>query len=268
MTPGPLIAAGAHAPLAPHDYSSTCWWCGGVADSREHRHKASDLRREFGRPEYEAGDVIISRSEDHPEVLLPGPNSKVAKFSNNFCARCNNERSQPFDRAYDTFIEWFLANEEAVERTGVVPLDEIFDDYTIGSFNVLRYFGKHIGCRIADNGFTVPGTLHSFLDRGEEPAGFVFSFEINEDLAGVTATMRQNPQNGTGFLALGPVAAQITRSNGYADELTSWWSYHGLQVNWEWKTEYPRSWTNLLGPVAEFPVGDPVHSPEGASSRD
>jgi hypothetical protein len=80
----------------------------GVADSREHRHKASDLRREFGRAEYQARDVILARSDGRPEELLRGPNASVAKFSNNFCARCNNERSQPFDRAYDTFIEWFL----------------------------------------------------------------------------------------------------------------------------------------------------------------
>jgi hypothetical protein len=256
MSKGPPIVPGAHAPLAPHDYSGTCWWCGSVADSREHRHKASDLRREFGRPEYEAGDVILSRSEGRPEVLLPGPNAKVAKFSTNFCSRCNNERSQPFDRAYDTFIEWFLANEGDVERTGSVPLQEIFDDYGIGSLDVLRYFGKHVGCRIADNDFTVPGTLRAFLDRGEEPAGFVFWFEINEDLAPVTATMRQNPQDGTGFLGLGPVAAEVARDDGYAEELTSWWSYHGRQVIWEWKTQYPRSWTNLLGPVAQFPVYD------------
>lgn len=59
----------------------------------------------------------------------------------------------------------------------------------------------------------------------------------NEDLAGVMATMRQNPQHGTGFLGLGPVSAQLARENGHPDEITSWWSYHRLQKIWEWKTE-------------------------------
>jgi hypothetical protein len=27
-------------------------------------------------------------------------------------------------------------------------------------------------------------------------------------------------------------------------------------VFWEWSMDYPRSWTNLLGPVAEFPLVD------------
>jgi hypothetical protein len=257
MSPGPLIAAGAHPPLRPHDYSGTCWWCGGGADSCEHRHKASDLRREFGRDEYDARDVILSRSHGRPEVLVPGPNAKAAKFSNNFCARCNNERSQPFDRAYDKFVEWFLAHEAEVEQTGVVPLNEIFEDYELGSYQLLSYFAKHIGNRIADCGFTVPASLRGFLDRGEEPVGFAFSFEINADLANVVAIMRENPQHGTGFLGLGPVATQLIRDTGHVDEITSWWSYHGLQMIWQWKTAYPRSWTNLLGPVAEFPVDHP-----------
>jgi hypothetical protein len=47
-------------------------------------------------------------------------------------------------------------NEREVERTGIVPLDEIFDNYQLGSFNVLRDFGKHAGCRIADVGFQCP----------------------------------------------------------------------------------------------------------------
>jgi hypothetical protein len=51
--------------------------------------------------------------------LLPGPNSEVAKFSNNFCARCSTERSQPFDRAYDTVIEWFLRQKFCVGVTAV-----------------------------------------------------------------------------------------------------------------------------------------------------
>ena len=42
---------------------------------------------------------------------------------------CLHERSQPFDRAYDHFIEWLLANERAVEDSGLIPLAEIFDDW-------------------------------------------------------------------------------------------------------------------------------------------
>jgi hypothetical protein len=255
MSNGPEIQIGAHQPLLPHDYEGTCWWCGGVADSREHRHKASDLRREFSMAEYQAGDVILRRSEERPAIDLRGPNAKVAKFGSNFCARCNNERSQPFDLAYDRFIEWFLANEEELEKTGLVPLHEIFDDWRTGQHLVTCYYAKHAGCRIADVGFRVPDSLGDFLDGREEPAGFAFNFELSGFLAGLNAILKESPtEHGTsGNLAVGQVNGQLTREEGHAVELVSWSSYHALQVFWEWSCDYPRSWTNLLGPVAEFP---------------
>lgn len=253
---GPAIASSSHAPLSRHNYSHTCWWCGAPADSREHRYKASDLRREFEAAEYKAGDVIRWLGSGQ-EVVLRGPNAGSVKFSTTLCAACNNTRSQPFDRAYDVFIKWFLANEQRVEQTGIVPLHEIFTNYPTGSVDVLRYFGKHVGCRIAEKGFKVPETLRAFLDRGDEPRGFVFSLEISGDLAAVSADMRERPENGTGFLGFGPVQTKLIESDGSADEITSWWSYHGLQLIWQWKTEYPRSWTNLRGPVAVLPVDEP-----------
>jgi hypothetical protein len=106
-------------------------------------HKASDLRREFSAEEYQAGDIILSRSGE--PVDLRGPNAQVAKFGNNLCARCNNERSQPFDRAYDRFIEWFLANEVAVEDSGLIPLNDVFEDWEEGSTLVISYYAKSRG---------------------------------------------------------------------------------------------------------------------------
>lgn len=257
--PGPQTRPNAHPPLPPHDYSGECWWCGGEANSREHRHKASDLRREFAKEEYRAGDVMLIRSEGRPDVGLRGPNAKVAKFGNNFCARCNNERSQPFDRAYDQFIEWFLKHEEQVEESGIIPLAEIFNDWQAGAALVTCYYAKHAGCRIADLGFTVPASLRAFLDGRAEPAGFAFNFEINGALAGINAIVKENPTalGTSGNLAVGAVRGQQTPVDGHAVELGSWISYHALQVFWEWRTDYPRSWTNLLGPVAELPRVEP-----------
>jgi hypothetical protein len=67
------LAAGRSFERDCHSLDAARWWCGGVADSREHRHKASDLRREFGRAEYQARDVILARSDGRPEELLRGP---------------------------------------------------------------------------------------------------------------------------------------------------------------------------------------------------
>jgi hypothetical protein len=259
VTPGPKIQLGSHPPLEHHRYEGECWWCGGEADSREHRHKASDLRREFSSEEYRAGDVALFPNGGDPAVDLRGPNAIAAKFGHNFCAGCNNARSQPFDRAYDKFIEWFLANETEVEDSGLIPLIEIFDDWEEGSLLVLSYYAKHVGCRIADLGYRVPDSLRAFLDGRDEPSGFAFNFEINGALAGINAILKENPtdQGTSGNLMLGAVNGRMTREEGRPTELVSWISYHALQVFWEWRTDYPRSWTNLIGPVAELPRVEP-----------
>jgi hypothetical protein len=190
---------------------------------------------------------------------LRGPNAIAAKFGHNFCARCNNERSQPFDRAYDRFIEWFLTNETAVEDSGLIPLAEIFDNWEEGSRLVLSYYAKHVGCRIADLDYRVPESLRVFLDGQAEPSGFAFNFEISGMLAGINALLRENPtaQGTSGNLMLGDVRAIVTREERRPTEVGSWISYHALQVFWEWRTDYPRSWTNLIGPVAELPRVEP-----------
>ncbi len=117
----------------------------------------------------------------------------MAKFGNNFYARCNNERSQPFDRAHDRFIEWFLANETSVEDSGLIPLAEIFEDWREGSELVLSYYAKHVGGRIADLGYRVPEPLRAFLDGQGEPSGFAFNFEVSGKPAGINAILQENP---------------------------------------------------------------------------
>jgi hypothetical protein len=238
--------------LSPHDYTGTCWWCRSPADSREHRHKSSDLRREFNMAEYAAGDVVVVRTAEQRTVR--GPGSRQLKFGISLCAPCNNRRSQPFDLAYDQFIEWYLANEVEVERAGLIRLDAVYGDWQTGTTQLLRYFVKHIGCRIADAGFTVPDALREFLDGRGEPVGLVCSFEINGVFCGISAIAKSNlTEYGTaGNLYLGPVTGELTRAEGHATLLRGWWGYHGLQLVWEWNNQLPTFRTNLVGPEAQL----------------
>jgi hypothetical protein len=239
--------------LHQHDYTGTCWWCGSPANSKEHRHKASDLRREFAKAEYEMGEVIVKREGEALEV--PGPKSKKVKFGDVFCARCNNERSQPYDRAYDRFVESFLRHEELVETTGLMRLDEIGDDWREEAEGVLCYFVKHIGCRVADAGFAVPRSFIDYLNGGEFPAGLVCSFELDHVFAAVNKLLQQNPtEHGTsGNLFLGPVTGEVTREGGEAVILRSHWAYHGLEMVWEWRAEGSPTGTNLSAPTVVLP---------------
>src|SRR4051794_40173883 len=44
----PMPASQADLDRLRQDQTGVCWWCAGVANSREHRHKASILRRMWG----------------------------------------------------------------------------------------------------------------------------------------------------------------------------------------------------------------------------
>jgi hypothetical protein len=152
-----------------------CCWCQERdADSREHKFKRSDLMREHGRGELRAGRTLVAyRGENTSEHR--STKNDVFKFSASLCSYCNNTRSQPFDQAYDRFIEWIFENEEKVLADRHVDLEEALgSDWPEASKNVLRYFVKHICCRLAetvhsDGGTLLPKDAREFLGGGPPP---------------------------------------------------------------------------------------------------
>lgn len=68
-----------------------CWWCGGVGDSRQHRVKASQLRKMFETADH----LMLSGSEGERPTRLNGVKAKPMLFPKILCANCNNARSQP-----------------------------------------------------------------------------------------------------------------------------------------------------------------------------
>jgi hypothetical protein len=249
-------------PLGRHDYTGTCWWCGAAAGSREHRYKATDLRREFAKAEYEEGEVIVHRGDDTDVVA--GPKASAVKFKDVFCPRCNNARSQPFDRAYDRLVGWFAENEDMVEASGVLPLEEIDGDWRDLVEGVCRYFVKHIGCRIADRAYEVPRSFAVYLDGGDFPPGLVLSFELDAVFGAINRMLKKNPTpHGTsGNLFLGPIIGEVGREEHKASVLRSHWAYHALQLVWEWRAEDEPTGTNLDRPTIELPR---VREREGAA---
>ena len=40
-----------------HDYGGNCWWCGKLADPREHKYKKADIKTLFGKGAYKNDDA-------------------------------------------------------------------------------------------------------------------------------------------------------------------------------------------------------------------
>lgn len=163
-----------HPPRGPDDPSKeeliaqlrsnlegSCWWCGGEDVSQEHKHKKTLLKRRLAESEL---DLVTPNARPH---RIQGPNSRAVKFSRIFCRHCNNARSQPFDRAYDKFVDHLDANRVSVSRKGLIDWRDVYgDDWSEGAQALGRYFVKNFGCWMAHGGFEPPQAFRTFLDGG------------------------------------------------------------------------------------------------------
>lgn len=91
--------------------------------------------------------------------------SKIVKFKPSLCANCNNARSQPFDRAWDTFAEFVWRSSDELADRQFLDLRVLYgENWREGAANLARYVAKHVGCRMVDDGFKPPNSLARFLD--------------------------------------------------------------------------------------------------------
>ncbi|MFC9790865.1 hypothetical protein [Rhodococcus sp. NPDC127528] len=136
-----------------------CWWCGGIADSREHRVKASELRKMF----IDSDHLFLGGGDRRP-AKLKGPGAKAILFPKVMCRECNNTRSKPFDNAYDHFVQKIRDDPEYFRSRQQLDMTEIFNGDSFGSKKLARYYMKNIACRIAEIGFDVPAQIVDFMN--------------------------------------------------------------------------------------------------------
>ncbi|MEZ5812984.1 MAG: hypothetical protein R3D45_16365 [Rhizobiaceae bacterium] len=140
-----------------------CWICGSMENpSREHKFKASDLRRHYGDQALyvgheDAGNFTGSHAQ--------GLGSKHLKFKSTICQRCNSTVTQASDRAYDKFVQVVEVadDEEAAIATAYTHIDCLkgTDEYT----SLFRYFAKLLGCHLADISAPIPTHLSRFVAK-------------------------------------------------------------------------------------------------------
>ncbi len=153
--------------LSPYleDLQGVCWWCGSVADSLEHRHKRTDLLRLW------VGDEgpVWGGDEGRTEAIR-GPNSKssAVRFGRILCQRCNNDRSQPLDLAYDKFSDALVAGMDDWWPAAGASLEGIYGEvWRSHAMDLARYYVKNFGCLLADQGVRPPKSMQDFLNGAE-----------------------------------------------------------------------------------------------------
>jgi hypothetical protein len=231
-----------------------CWWCGDPADSREHKLKRSDLVREFGPPPY-YGARTLQRVSGAGSQSVTGPGSAVFKFDPSLCARCNDTRSQPFDRAWDAFTNFLAKNEKMILATQHVDLRSVFGGtWLTQAADIARYLVKHLICRIVHE---LPGPikldapLFEFLDGGAFPECLQIDARLDLGVIAMLELTRSAPTEDpqaamAGFLHLGSVWVEL-------DGRRHWHTPQG-GLHYRWSAFY---WRIGAG-GAQNPFADPV----------
>lgn len=236
------------------DQSGTCWWCGNEADTREHKHKKSTLRRMW------TEDGLHLEKPGAKTFSIPSPNSKAVKFSKTLCQHCNNVRSQPFDTAYDQFYDFIQSHLLRMTEAKSIDWEQIYgSNWRAKARHLGCYAIKSFGCWMADDGFAPPREWTTFLDGGELMSTRLMLYR-NEVISLVSRALAErtdlNPDYGFGTLGA------RWHSDAAGKNLTAYESYSYINdivsgVSWVKGTGHGRYfWTEQRTRLTVWPVTD------------
>ena len=158
-----------------------CWICGKPADTAEHTVKKSDLIRISGSKFFEKNNRLVKHTADK-RIIIQGPDSKYVKYEKSLCKKCNNEVTQPYDRAYDLFICLIIENCNIL-NTKKKRFNKIYPhDTKVHQLNLFKYFVKSFGCQLIENGEKVPLDLVNFLNGKDKKHKLILAFSIRDDI--------------------------------------------------------------------------------------
>lgn len=211
--------------------TNRCWMCGSIADSSEHIFKKRDIVRAYGNGPY-TGDNSPVHVKNAKVTSFQGPNSKTIKYEKNLCHQCNTSKTQCFDIAYDTFIDWVLTNEEKALRERFINFETVYSsEYALQQLNLYKYLAKSFGCRLADANQAIPKDVVKLFKKTRFRTGLRISFSVNQDVLLMPKNIR-NFYIGKGALHQTKLKS-IFNNHGYMwSENVSW-----LFINYWYLTE-------------------------------
>lgn len=211
-----------------------CWVCNkNEANSREHIIKRSDIKRVYGGGSYR-GDHAPVHVKNGVTNNIQGSDSKLVKYNQSLCSECNGNFTQPFDLAYEKFIEYIFDNEELILHKRFVDFIDVYSsEFEVGQRNLYKYFAKSFGCRLVNANAAVPDDVRELLGKDSFETGLKINFSINEDV------LILPPEDRNGFIGKGGMLAWVDKEdnskiNGYEwNEHVSW-----LTISY-WYNTYP-----------------------------
>jgi hypothetical protein len=98
---------------------------------------------------------------DRRNKIVQSIDARVLKYSKVICSKCNNERTQSHDQAWERLSEYFRWRNPPVKNGTLIRLSDVFPGAVrLSMREVHLYFLKLFGCLIAEN--SIPLNLAEF----------------------------------------------------------------------------------------------------------
>jgi hypothetical protein len=208
-----------------------CWICGNIANSNEHKFKASRIKKMFGK---QFAVPLIFKTENK-EREIQGPNSKLLKFTRNICVTCNNVRTQGHDQAFEKLISSIIQQYENIEDESPFRVSKFYNENWEWNYeNLLKYFAKIIGCRLSENGFLDKTETLSRYIKGEIENTFILlTFEAKQGTKLLLDATRNDEFSKTSFN--GESCHYITED--FQEFFHGWTSVNWFTVHWVYSVD-------------------------------
>lgn len=230
--------------LKTHDYKDSCWWCGSEANSGEHKYKKTDIIREFGNGAYKDKDEIV-RVINGQSRKVQGPKSNELKFRKNICQKCNNQRSHEFDICYDLFTKFIKEHEAEIVKTKQFTFSEIYgNDWENKKINLLRYYTKHICCRLAESNIFIRDEIINFLNGSNVLLFIDFYLQIRQDIVSMIELFQQEGLD-DGCCWIGDMTPHYEDKEKTLLRISSFHGYRWLRMYYAYNCEYNESANNF-----------------------
>ncbi|WP_143696808.1 MULTISPECIES: hypothetical protein [unclassified Variovorax] len=188
--------------------------CNDDADTGEHKIKKSLLVELHGSGSYKGANAMLHVKEGK-ERKLQGPGSDLIKYEKCLCSACNNNKSQPFDLAYDKFFKFVIDHESEIVERRVIDFSDVYgNSFAEDQTNLYKYFVKVFGCDLSSHGLPVPQDLKDLLDKKQFKTRLRITFAVNEDML-VLGGAKRCPL-GIGKMNFWPANASVQDERSYA----------------------------------------------------
>ncbi len=129
--------------------NAKCWICGAPATSREHLIKASDMKLYF--PGISQNNPVYKHSHKRKNILIGSRKSDQLKSDAPVCKKCNNQVTQPYDKAWQCFSSYIYENRDLILSKKSIDLKKIYPTCSRQEIVFLQlYLLKLFGCLLLD----------------------------------------------------------------------------------------------------------------------